>query len=152
MLNSFCRIAIEHLSTEIAGAMTSKDYTSHFEELRKTLNEHHSNLLYTVPDTMHQGLLFYVNILSSVSLCDWKLIPARSLGPWWTSYRDDGHNCSAGSGGFGCGVCDLQKAKEQFAKKVFMREEGGAAVYVKVETGRSPSSHKLMLGNEDMVD
>ncbi|KAF8249846.1 concanavalin A-like lectin/glucanase [Wilcoxina mikolae CBS 423.85] len=48
--------AIEKLSTEIAGAMTSKDYTLHFEELRKTLNEHHSNLLYSVPDSVHQVL------------------------------------------------------------------------------------------------
>ena len=36
--------------------MTSKDFSSHFEELRKTLHEHHNNLLYAVPDTVHQGI------------------------------------------------------------------------------------------------
>jgi len=47
---------IENLATQIANAITAKDYSKHFEELRNTLKEHHSNLLYSVPDTVTQVL------------------------------------------------------------------------------------------------
>lgn len=47
---------IENISMQIAQAMTSKDYTQHFEELRNTLKEHHMNLLYSVPDSVTQVL------------------------------------------------------------------------------------------------
>jgi mannose-binding lectin 1 len=46
---------VERVATDIASAVVSKDYSAHFEDLKKTLNEHHSNLLFHVPDTMHQG-------------------------------------------------------------------------------------------------
>lgn len=49
--------AIENLSVQIAGAITSKDYTHHFEELRNTLKEHHMNLLYSVPESVTQGMI-----------------------------------------------------------------------------------------------
>ncbi|KAI5814234.1 concanavalin A-like lectin/glucanase domain-containing protein [Pyronema omphalodes] len=47
---------VERIATDIASAVVAKDYSAHFEDLKKTLNEHHSNLLFHVPDTMHQVL------------------------------------------------------------------------------------------------
>ncbi|KAI5779285.1 concanavalin A-like lectin/glucanase domain-containing protein [Geopyxis carbonaria] len=47
---------IENLNMQIANAITSKDYSHQFENLHKTLREHHSNLLYAVPDTVTQVL------------------------------------------------------------------------------------------------
>ncbi|KAL7276513.1 hypothetical protein RUND412_000504 [Rhizina undulata] len=48
--------AVESLAVQIGNAITSKDYTGHFEALHKTLSEHHSNLLYSVPETVQQAL------------------------------------------------------------------------------------------------
>jgi hypothetical protein len=50
-----CRGRIENLAAQIANTIAAKDYSKHFEELRNTLKEHHSNLLYSVPDTVTQG-------------------------------------------------------------------------------------------------
>ncbi|KAA8910997.1 concanavalin A-like lectin/glucanase domain-containing protein [Sphaerosporella brunnea] len=47
---------IENLAMQIAGAITSKDYTQHFDELRNTLKEHHMNLLYSVPESVSHVL------------------------------------------------------------------------------------------------
>jgi len=47
---------IEKICMQIAQAITSKDYTKHFEELRSTLKEHHMNLLHSVPDSVTQVL------------------------------------------------------------------------------------------------
>ncbi|CUS10279.1 unnamed protein product [Tuber aestivum] len=48
--------AVEELVVQIGNAITSKDYTQHFEALHRTLENHHSNLLYTVPNKVTQGL------------------------------------------------------------------------------------------------
>ncbi|PWW73172.1 concanavalin A-like lectin/glucanase [Tuber magnatum] len=48
--------AIEDLVVQIGNAITSKDYTQHFEALHKTLEDHHSRLLYTVPNKVTQAL------------------------------------------------------------------------------------------------
>jgi mannose-binding lectin 1 len=47
---------IENLAIQIASTITSKDYTQHFDELRKTLKEHHTNLLYSVPESVSHAL------------------------------------------------------------------------------------------------
>jgi len=47
--------AIEDLVVQIGSAITAKDYSQHFEALHKTLENHHSNLLYTVPNKVTQG-------------------------------------------------------------------------------------------------
>ncbi|CAZ82212.1 unnamed protein product [Tuber melanosporum] len=48
--------AIEDLVVQIGNAITSKDYSQQFEVLHKTLENHHSNLLYTVPNKVTQAL------------------------------------------------------------------------------------------------
>ncbi|KAH8155279.1 uncharacterized protein LAJ45_00289 [Morchella importuna] len=47
---------IENLAVQIGNAITHKDYSHQFDALQRTLREHHSNLLYTVPDTVTQAL------------------------------------------------------------------------------------------------
>lgn len=47
---------IENLAAQIGNAITSKDYSHQFDALQRTLKEHHSNLLYAVPDTVNQAL------------------------------------------------------------------------------------------------
>jgi hypothetical protein len=49
------RKEVEKLGLQIAGALTSKDYTQHFEDLRRTLQEHHHTLLDSVPHTVSHG-------------------------------------------------------------------------------------------------
>lgn len=46
---------IENVVVQIGGAISSKDYTHQFDALQRTLKEHHSNLMYAVPDTVNQG-------------------------------------------------------------------------------------------------
>jgi hypothetical protein len=50
-----CRNVIENLAVQIGNAITHKDYSHQFDALQRTLKEHHSNLLYSVPDTVTQG-------------------------------------------------------------------------------------------------
>ncbi|KAH0612571.1 uncharacterized protein H6S33_008951 [Morchella sextelata] len=47
---------IENLAVQIGNAITHKDYSHQFDALQRTLKEHHSNLLYSVPDTVTQAL------------------------------------------------------------------------------------------------
>lgn len=47
---------MQQLVAQIATTVTNKDYSQHFENLQKTLKEHHSNLLYAVPDSVTQVL------------------------------------------------------------------------------------------------
>ncbi|RPA94152.1 concanavalin A-like lectin/glucanase [Choiromyces venosus 120613-1] len=47
---------IEDLVVQIGHAITSNDYSQHFEALHKTLENHHSNLLYSVPNKVTQAL------------------------------------------------------------------------------------------------
>lgn len=54
-LMDLCRNVIENLAVQIGNAITHKDYSHQFDALQRTLREHHSNLLYTVPDTVTQG-------------------------------------------------------------------------------------------------
>lgn len=54
-LMDLCRNVIENLAVQIGNAITHKDYSHQFDALQRTLKEHHSNLLYAVPDTVTQG-------------------------------------------------------------------------------------------------
>lgn len=54
-LMDLCRNVIENLAVQIGNAITHKDYSHQFDALQRTLREHHSNLLYAVPDTVTQG-------------------------------------------------------------------------------------------------
>ena len=47
--------AVENLAVQIGNTMTSKDYSQHFEALHQTLENHHSSLLYSVPNTVTEG-------------------------------------------------------------------------------------------------
>lgn len=55
MLTNWYRKVIENVVLQIGGAISSKDYTHQFDALQRTLKEHHSNLMYAVPDTVNQG-------------------------------------------------------------------------------------------------
>lgn len=55
MLTDWRRKVIENVVVQIGGAISSKDYTHQFDALQRTLKEHHSNLMYAVPDTVNQG-------------------------------------------------------------------------------------------------
>lgn len=51
----WCRKVIENVVVQIGSAISSKDYTHQFDALQRTLKEHHSNLMYAVPETVNQG-------------------------------------------------------------------------------------------------
>lgn len=55
ILMGWCRKVIENVVVQIGSAISSKDYTHQFDALQRTLKEHHSNLMYAVPDTVNQG-------------------------------------------------------------------------------------------------
>lgn len=65
--------AIENLLHDLKASARSKDYTGHFEDLRNSISEHHTNLLYSVPAQVlaHSskiGMMLFMVILVQIGL------------------------------------------------------------------------------------
>lgn len=52
---------MEKLLAEVGTQVMQKDYGRYFEDLHKTIREQHSNLLYAVPDSVTQGMLYPIH-------------------------------------------------------------------------------------------
>jgi mannose-binding lectin 1 len=65
---------VENVLKQIQHAVLSKDYTQHFERLRNTLEDHHTNMLYSVPaqvlaaGSSKIGMMLFLVVLVQVGL------------------------------------------------------------------------------------